>query len=486
MASTSETPISQPWIGGKPYVATGGKTEDLLSPWDGSLVATVAMADESTIDVAIASARAAFVAHRHVAPAKRAVWLRKAADEVDAVKDQIADITMRALGKPKRACGVEAGRVSQLMRLCAEELLRIEGEVLPLDALAMGAGRFGFTKHHPHGVIAAFTPFNAPSNLLMQKVAPAIAMGNSVVIKPAFEGVGEALLIAECFTRAGVPDGMVNVVACRRDVTGHLVAHPGIAVVTLTGGTAAGEALASAAGAKPFIGELGGNSANIVCADADIKDAALRIVPSAFEASGQQCISAQRIIVEEAVLDEFLEYFVAAAKSMKVGDPTKDDTDVGPMVNIGAADRVEAMVEDAMANGAQAPLPFKRDNAIIYPTILVGPSSDARVVCEEIFGPVAVVISATDIEDAIAIANDSEFGLQSSCFTSSLETAFRVSEELHVGSVWINEGSRFRMDTTPFGGVGSSGYGREGVKYAMEELSYIKFTGIRFPGREGK
>ena len=279
---------------------------------------------------------------------------------------------------------------------------------------------------------------------------------------------------------------MVNVVACRRDVTGHLVAHPGIAVVTLTGGTAAGEALASAAGAKPFIGELGGNSANIVCADADVKDAALRIVPSAFEASGQQCISAQRIIVEEAVLDEFLEHFVAAAEAMNVGDPTKDDTDVGPMVNIDAADRVEAMVEDAMSKGAKAPLPLKRDNAIIYPTILVGPSPDARVVCEEIFGPVAVVIPAKDIDAAIAIANDSEFGLQSSCFTSSLETAFRVSEELHVGSVWINEGSRFRMDTTPFGGVGSSGYGREGVKYAMEELSYVKFTGIRFPGRDGK
>lgn len=485
MATKSGETISQPWIDGKPFAASGGRTEDLLSPWDGSLVATVAMADEATIDAAIASSRAAFLANRAVTPAQRAVWLRDAADEIDKVKGDIAHITMRALGKPKRACGFEAGRVSQLMRLCAEELLRMEGEVLPLDALAMGAGRFGFTTHHPHGVIAAFTPFNAPSNLLMQKVAPAIAMGNAVVIKPAFEGIGEALMIAECFTRAGVPDGLVNVVACRRDVTGHLVGHPDVAVVTLTGGTAAGHALARAAGAKPFVGELGGNSANIVCADADVKDAALRIAPSAFEASGQQCISAQRIIVEEAVLDEFLEHFVATAQAMKVGDPTQDDTDVGPMVNAAAADRVEAMVADAMEKGARAPLPLRRDNAIIYPTIVVNPPSDARVVCEEIFGPVAVVIPAADLDDAINIANDSEFGLQSSCFTSSLETAFRVSQELHVGSVWINEGSRFRMDTTPFGGVGASGYGREGVKYAMEELSYLKFTGIRFPGREG-
>lgn len=486
MATTArESAVSHPWIGGESYDAKGDRFEDLLSPWDGSLVTRVAMADKATIDAAVANSRAAFLANRSVTPAQRGQWLKDTAAEINKIKDQIADITMRALGKPRRACGFEVGRVGALMTLCAEELLRMEGEVLPLDALAMGAGRFGFTTHHPHGVIAAFTPFNAPSNLLMQKVAPAIAMGNAVVIKPAFEGIGEALLIAECFTRAGVPDGLVNVVACRRDVTGHLVGHPDIAVVTLTGGTAAGHALAKAAGAKPFVGELGGNSANIVCADADIRDAAVRIVPSAFEASGQQCISAQRIIVEESVLDEFIGHFVDAAKALKVGDPTLPDTDVGPMVNAAAADRVEAMVEDAVARGAETPLPLKRDNAIIHPTIVVGPPSDARVVCEEIFGPVAVVIPASDIDDAINIANDSEFGLQSSCFTSSLETAFRMSQELHVGSVWINEGSRFRMDTTPFGGVGSSGYGREGVKYAMEELSYLKFTGIRFPGREG-
>ena len=309
-------------------------------------------------------------------------------------------------------------------------------------------------------------------------------MGNAVLIKPAFEGIGEALLIAECFSRAGVPDGLVNVVACRRDVTGHLVSHPDVALVTLTGGTAAGNALASAAGAKPFIGELGGNSANIVCADADLQDAAERIVPSAFEASGQQCISAQRIIVEESAVEEFLGHFIAAAKALKVGDPTLPETDVGPMVNVANADRVEQMVAEAVAQGATAVLPLKRDNAIIHPTILLEPPRQARVVAEEIFGPVAVVIAAKDVNDAIAIANDSSFGLQSSCFTSSLETSFRMSEELHVGSLWINEGSRFRMDTTPFGGVGDSGYGREGVKYAMQELSYLKFTGIRFPGRE--
>ena len=482
---TSDTGITFPWIDGSSHEFPDARIEELRSPWNGELVVRVAMADTATIDLAVKTARAAFVANLDATAAERARWLRAAAEELEGVKDEIADITMRALGKPCRACGVEVARSVAFPRLCAEELLRMDGEVLALDALPMGAGRFGFTRRHPHGVVAAFTPFNAPSNLLMQKLAPAIAMGNAVIIKPAFEGVGEALVIAECFNRAGVPDGLVNVVPCRRDVTGHLVAHPDVALVTLTGGTAAGHALARAAGAKPFVGELGGNSANIVCADADLADAARRIVPSAFEASGQQCISAQRVIVERPALDEFLGHFVATAKALKVGDPTLPETDVGPMVNTANADRVEKMVEEAIAAGAEPVLPLERNDAVIHPTILVEPPRNSRVVTEEIFGPVAVVIPARDVDDAIEIANDSTFGLQSSCFTSSLETAFKVSEKLHVGSLWINEGSRFRMDTTPFGGVGDSGYGREGVRYAMEELSYTRFTGIRFPGREG-
>jgi len=481
---TENVDTTYPWIDGKDHKISGTRVEALYAPWNGELVANVAMADNATIETAVSSSHNAFQKNIGASAAERAVWLRDAANELEKEKDAIAEITMRALGKPRRACGVEVGRSVAFPRLCAEELLRMEGEVLPLDALPMGAGRFGFTRHHPHGVVAAFTPFNAPSNLLMQKLAPALAMGNSVLIKPAFEGVGEAILIAKCFSRAGVPDGLVNVVPCRRDVTGYLVSHRNIALVTLTGGTAAGNALASAAGAKPFVGELGGNSANIVCADANLEDAAKRIVPSAFEASGQQCISAQRVIVEKSALDEFLTHFIKAAKALKVGDPTLIETDVGPMVNAANADRVEKMVADAVLAGAKDALPVKRKDNIIYPTILVDPPRNTSVVTEEIFGPVAVVLGADDVEEAISIANDSNFGLQSSCFTSSLETAFKMSEELHVGSVWINEGSRFRMDTTPFGGVADSGYGREGVKYAMEELSYTKFTGIRFPGRE--
>ncbi len=475
-----------PWIDGNFFETPNEKYEELFSPWDGSPVCNVYMASQSIVDKSIKSAKKAYISNLTETSATRAEWLRAAANEVEKAKSDIADITMNTLGKPRKACGVEVNRSIQFPKLCAEELLRMEGDVLPLDALPMGAGRFGFTRHHPHGVVAAITPFNAPSNLLMQKLAPAVAMGNSVVIKPAITGVGEALIIAECFSRAGVPDGIVNVVPCRRNLVARLVAHREVALITITGGTTAANALANVAGAKPFVGELGGNSANIVCADADIEDAVLRIVPSAFDASGQQCISAQRVIVERKVLEHFLEKFKEAAKKLVVGDPRSGDTDVGTMVNKEAAERVEKMILDAVSSGAKQILPFKRENAVVYPSILLTEKLDINLVSEEIFGPVVVIIPADDVDDAIRIANNSVFGLQSSCFTSSLETAFKMSEKLHVGSLWINEGSRFRMDTTPFGGVGDSGYGREGVKYAMDELSYIKFTGIRFPGREGK
>jgi acyl-CoA reductase-like NAD-dependent aldehyde dehydrogenase len=255
--------------------------------------------------------------------------------------------------------------------------------------------------------------------------------------------------------------------------------HPQVAVVTLTGSTSAGHDLVRAAGAKKFVGELGSNAANIVLADADLADAATRIAGAAFEASGQQCISAQRVIVERSVYEKFLELFVAASKKLKVGDPNDTATDVGPMVSRQAADRVEQMVEDAVKKGAKLVLKPERRDCILGPAIVAEAPANARLMSEEAFGPVVVVQPVADVDAALALANSSEFGLQGACFTSNLETAFKVSRRLRVGSMWINDASRFRLDTYPFGGVGSSGFGREGVRYAMEELSQWKFTGIR-------
>jgi acyl-CoA reductase-like NAD-dependent aldehyde dehydrogenase len=299
------------------------------------------------------------------------------------------------------------------------------------------------------------------------------------VVKPSPPGTEVALLLAEAVKKAGLPDGLFNVVPGGRPTALLLAGHPLVAALTVTGSTAAGHELARAAGAKRFVAELGSNAANIICADADLADAAQRMAGAAFEASGQQCISAQRVIVEQPVYEKFLELFVAAAKKLKVGDPEDSATDVGPMISAAAADRVEQMVADAVAKGARLVLKPERSGCILGPAIVAEAPPGARLMSEEAFGPVVVVQPVADVDAALALANASEFGLQGACFTSSLETAFKVSRKLRVGSLWINEASRFRLDTYPFGGVGSSGFGREGVRYAMEEMSQWKFTGIR-------
>lgn len=468
----------RPWIGGA-FAEVGDCAHyDLVSPNDGGLAAEITDCDAPLVGRAVENAREAFLANRRSATAQRIAWLQDAAREVEAARERIVEALIREIGKPKRPATFEANRSAAFLRVTAAELASIGGETVPVDVTPTGAGKFGFTRRAPYGVVGAITPFNAPANLLVQKVAPALAMGNAIVVKPAPHGVETALIIAEAFTRAGLPDGMFNVAPGGRETALALAAHPLVAVVTLTGSTAAGEALAHAAGAKKVLAELGSNAANIVCADADLELTATKIAGSAFEASGQQCISAQRIIVERPVLDRFTKLFVAAAKKLTVGPAENDDTAVGPMVSEAAADRVQGLIDDAVSKGARLALAPERSGAILSPAIVVDASPEARLLHEEAFGPVAVVIPADDVDDALRIANASEFGLQGACFTQSLATAFRVSDELEVGSLWINEGSRFRLDNYPFGGVNRSGYGREGVRYAMEEMSQLKFTGI--------
>src|SRR5262245_4979105 len=462
-------PQLMPWIGGPVKFEAG--LSPLVCPIDETVASQIIESDAKVVDAAVKHAHAAFLEHQDAPTGKRVEWLLAAADAIDKIEGELVRSLIRFIGKPRRAATFEARRVGAFIRACAAQVPHLAGEVLPLDVTAAGAGRFGFTTRVPYGVVAAVTPFNGPANLLIQKVAPALAVGNAVVVKPSPPGTEVALLLAQALKTAGVPDG--------RETAKRLAAHPLVAVVTVTGSTAAGNELARAAGAKKFIGELGSNAANIVCADADLNDAATRIAGAAFEASGQQCISAQRVIVERPVFDRFLDLFVAAAKKLKVGDPHDAATDIGPMVSSAAADRVEGMIKDAVEKGANLVLKPERHGAILGPAIVVEAPPQARLMREEAFGPVVVVQSVADVDAALELANSSEFGLQGACFTTSLETAFKVSRKLRVGSLWINDASRFRLDTYPFGGVGASGFGREGVRYAMEELSQWKFTGMR-------
>lgn len=468
------------WIDGRDVAVPAAVPRiDLVSPVDGSLTYRMPEAGADLVDAAVKSAAAAFATHRYATTAVRLGWLEAIAKTVAANSGPLVDSIVRAIGKPRRAATFEAGRVPEFLRGCAAELSTWRGELVPVDAVALGAGHLGLARRVPCGVVGAITPFNAPANLLVQKIGPALATGNAVVVKPHPTGIETALLIARLCKEAGLPDGLYNVVPGDRAAALALAAHRDVAVVTLTGGVAAAEALARAAGAKKFCAELGSSAANIVLADANLEDAAQKIARAGFEASGQQCISAQRIIVERPVFERFLALLVAAAKTLKVGLPHEEGVDVGPMVTLAAAERVMAMVEDAQSRGARVALAPVRNGAVVSPGIVVSAPRAARLLCEEAFGPVVVVQPAENLDDAIAQANDSQFGLQGACFTASLDAAMKVAERFDSGSVWINEASRFRLDMYPFGGVKQSGFGREGIRYAMEEYSQWKFVGLK-------
>jgi acyl-CoA reductase-like NAD-dependent aldehyde dehydrogenase len=480
MQTSSASPVLlTSFAGGKP-LEPGGDTTPLASPVDLSVYAQLAETPESTIDAAVQGAHAAYEASRLCTAAQRSQWLKAAADAVAAASEELVALLIRDIGKPRRLAAVEVNRSVDFARACAAEILRVGGETLPLDAVAAGAGRMGFTRRVPYGVVAAVTPFNAPINLMMQKVAPALAAGNAVIVKPHPAGTRAALLVAQAFSKAGLPAGLFSVITGDKAAAAALVRHRRVTAVSFTGGSAAGEALARAAGAKKFVAELGANSANVVLADADVGDAAKRIAAAAFEASGQQCVSAQRIIVEAPVYGAFLEAFTAAAKALKVGDPSAPETDIGPMVSLAAAKRVMEMAEDAVRRGGRMALEPQRKECTVSPGILVDAPRDCSLWREEAFGPLAIVERAPGPEEALRLANDSPFGLQGSVFTRSLKWAMRFSRDLDVGALWVNEASRFRLDVYPFGGSKGSGFGREGVRYAIEELSQVKFTGLRF------
>lgn len=457
-----------------------GATLDLVRPQDGVAHAVLVEAGAAGVDAAVGAARAAFTAHRKASIHQRVKWLRAAQAAIEAHGEEIAAIISADVGKPIRVAKVEARRAAEFVEACASALPHLQaGEVLPVDAAANGVGHFGFARRVPYGVVAAITPFNAPANLLLQKVAPAIAAGNAVVAKPAPSGTRTALLLARLFLEAGWPEGLFNVATGDRETALALAGHSGVAAVSFTGGTAAGEALARAAGVKKFCSELGSNAANIVLADADLEDAARKIAAAGFEASGQQCISAQRILVDRVVMEAFAEKFVAAARTLKVGAADDPACDVGPMVHRAAADRVMGMCADALAHGARYLLAPTQEGCIVSPAILVDVPKAARLWQEEVFGPVAILVPFDGVDEALALANDSPFGLQGAVFTASLASAMRFSDDFDVGALWVNEASRFRLDMYPFGGMKLSGTGREGVRYAIEELSQIKFTGIK-------
>lgn len=460
--------------------AIGGPIIRLHRPQDDREIGTILEAGPDGVAAAVAAAVHAFSGSRAAPLHVRLGWLEALATKLETAAEEVAQLISEDVGKPIRLARFEVRRGCEFLRATAAVApAALVGETIPLDAVPNGAGCLGLVRHVPYGVVAAVTPFNAPVNLLVQKLAPAIVTGNAVVAKPAPAGLRTALRLAALARDAEWPDGLFNVLSGDRETASALVAHPDVRAVSFTGGTAGGEALARAAGAKKFLAELGSNAANIVFADADLPMAARKIAAAGFEASGQQCISAQRVLVEATAYDGFLPKLVAAAGTLRVGPTDDPATDLGPLVSKASADRVMAMVADAVGRGARVLLEARQDGATLSPCILTDVPHDARLWREEVFGPVVVVCPFDTEETALRLANDSEFGLQGAVFTSSLPVALRVADAFDVGALWINEASRFRLDMYPFGGVKASGVGREGLRYAIEEMCQMKFIGIR-------
>ena len=473
----TDKPDIVPYIGKDAFSGTDGF--DFARPSDSKVIGRIIEAGAPGVEAAVRVAEAAFRDARKSPVHQRVTWLKAAAAALLQSADEIAALICEDVGKPIRSCRFEVRRGAEFLEACAAALPQINGEVLPLDSTAPGIGHVGLTRHSPYGVVAGITPFNAPVNLLVQKVGPAIAAGNAIITKPAPAGTRTALKLAALFEAAGWPSGLFTVLTGDKLTASALAAHPNIRAVSFTGSTAGGDALARAAGAKKFVAELGSNAANVVLADADIDDAAKRIASAAFEASGQQCISAQRVLVQASVFERFLTQFTAAAKTLKSGAAEDPQTDLGPMVSRAAADRVMAVCADAIAHGARYALEPKQRNALVTPGILRDVPQAARLWREEIFGPIALVKPFDTLDEALTLANDSPFGLQGSVFTKDISAAFRFADDFDVGALWINEASRFRLDLYPFGGVKQSGVGREGVRYAIEEMSQLRFVGIR-------
>lgn len=468
-------------IEGKPVTQEQEKTMEVINPFNGEVVGQVSLASKEDAEKAIESAHQVFHKTMKKMPAyRRAEILSKAADLLEERTEEFAKVLVLEAGKPIRDGRGEVGRAVQVIRFAADEAKKIEGEMVPMDAAIGGENRIGMVRRYPIGVISAITPFNFPLNLALHKLAPAFAAGNTVVLKPAGKTPLSAYMLVKLFEEAGLPQGALNLVIGNGSEVGDvLVTDPRISKITFTGSPSVGINLRKKAELKKVTLELGSNSPNIIFNDGDVKAAAVGLVRGAFAFSGQVCISAQRIYVQRDVYQDFLDQYVPLVEKLVMGNPVEETTDIGPMISEAEAIRAYEWIKQAVKAGANIVTGGNREGSLLEPTVLVNVNKDMKVVCEETFAPIVSVIPFDTEEEVIAMANDSKFGLQAGVFTSDINRAMRVAEEIETGGVWINETSTYRQDNYPYGGVKLSGIGKEGVKYAIEDMTEIKFVGIK-------
>ncbi len=465
-------PVLTPWINGAAVPAGSRATDPVLFPFTRERAVLAAQGTTADLDAAIAAAEAGFAAMKAMPRHARRDLLVRIVDAMTRERAALGAELAQSCGKPIGQALGEVDRAIMTFSLAADETRRFAGEMIPLDIDPRTVGYTGMVHRFPVGPISAITPFNFPLNLLAHKVAPAIAVGSALVVKPPPQCPQMAFRLGQIMAECGLPAGAYNVVHLPIPVAEGLATDPRFAMLTFTGSPTVGWHLKNVAGKKKVCLELGGNAAAVVHEDAgDLDWVAQRLALGAFAYAGQVCIKVQRVLVHQPIYEKFVQKFVAATAALVCGDPMDPKTIVGPMIDSGAADRVQAWTAEAVAAGAEVLLAGTRNGNVLSPGLLANVPRNAKASCREVFGPVSIVAPYRDFGDALALVNDSDFGLQAGVFTHDVNRIFAAFNTLETGGVIANDFPTLRVDNYPYGGVKDSGFGREGVRYAMEEMS---------------
>jgi acyl-CoA reductase-like NAD-dependent aldehyde dehydrogenase len=451
-----------------------GEPKLVISPWNGEVVAEVRRGSPKNMSGAIDSAEKAFNETRNLPTYRRREILGNVAQEISDRAEELATILAREAAKPIKGARTEVSRAVSTFTIASEECSRLDSEILPLDITAAAGDRLGLVRRFPLGVIGGISPFNFPLNLVAHKVAPAIASGNTIVVKPASATPISALMLAEIVAHAGALPGTMNVVPCSPAAADPLATDPRVKMITFTGSDVVGWGLKDRCGKKKIALELGGNAAMIVEPDADLDWAITRALIGGYAYAGQVCISIQRIFVQRDIFDTFLEQLVMGVEDLTLGDPLDEDTDYSAMIDEGSAIQSAQRINEAQKAGGKLLVGGQRDGNRLTAAVLTNVPPDQEIVCEEAFAPLTVVESYDTFEEALDRANDSRFGLQAGVFTNDINRAMMAFNRLQVGGVILNDFPTYRVDSFPYGGVKDSGFGREGVRYAMEEMTERK------------
>jgi glyceraldehyde-3-phosphate dehydrogenase (NADP+) len=452
------------------------KKREILNPYNGEVVAVINIPDLDKAKESVDFAQKAAEKFKDMPSYERSAILKRIVVGIDQRKEEFAETLVKEGGKPLKTARLEVERTKTSFSVAAEEANRFSGgEVLPLDIISGSEKRFGIARRFPLGVVMGISPFNFPLNLVAHKVAPAIASMNALILKPASQTPVSALMLGEVAIEAGLPDGALNILPLPGGAIEPVAEDPRIKKISFTGSDVVGWELMSKHTKKKVTLELGGNAAVIIDeAPPDFDFAASRNAWGAFYQAGQSCISVQRIYVHEKIFDRYLEKFIEETKKLKLGDPMLEDTDLGPVIDDHSADRIMKWIDEALGNGARLLTGGGREGKLIEPTVLTNVSPDSNVSCSEVFGPVVQIEPYHDFDAALVLVNNTRYGLQAGVFTKDMKKAFKSYNVIETGGVIINDCPSFRVENMPYGGIKDSGVGREGIKYAIEDMTELK------------